>query len=149
MKYYYSVVFDNNGEEKTFSLEKAPKDDPSYVFKDFKIKQLPDPDYKPIRRSKDATQTEIPVKEATISVNDAKTGDLVGRYLPAPNSGKYIIIVPPGSFKLNIEADGFKDYSETFHVVGKGSFEQEIIKNINLVPLKEPEAVHYSLLEKK
>ena len=69
-----------------------------------------------------------------ISVTDVKTGDEFGSYMPNPNSGKYVIILPPGKFTINTEIPGFEKYSETVQVLDKSSFKPMVEKNIRLMP---------------
>jgi len=69
-----------------------------------------------------------------ISVTDVKTGDEFGSYMPNPNSGRYVIILPPGKFSIHTEIPGFEKYSATVQVLDKSSFKPIVEKNIRLVP---------------
>ncbi|MEK6616687.1 MAG: hypothetical protein AABZ32_11370, partial [Bacteroidota bacterium] len=69
-----------------------------------------------------------------ILVTDTKTGDEVGSYMPNPNSGRYVIILPPGKFTITTEIPGYKKYSEPVQIFDKSSFKPMIERNIRLVP---------------
>jgi tetratricopeptide (TPR) repeat protein len=67
-----------------------------------------------------------------ISVTDADTYEIYGEYTPNDISNRYIIILPPGRYFLDIVAEGFNSISEEVEIFDKTSFKTEIIKNINL-----------------
>ncbi len=69
-----------------------------------------------------------------ISVINETTNEEFGNYMPNPISGKYVIILPPGKYKINTEMPGFAPYSESIQILGKSSFIPEITKDIKLVP---------------
>lgn len=144
-KFSIFIILEKNGEEKKFPLDKLPEDT-SYVFKDIRISQTAIPNYKPPSKAP-PTHTKEPITDASIFVSIKSTGITHGEYLPNPNSGKYIIIVPPGEYTITVAAPGFKDYNEDISVIGKGSFEAEIEKNIVLKPDKPLTPLHYSKLK--
>lgn len=146
-KFSIFVTLEKDGEEKKFALNKIP-DDSAYVFKDIRVWQSPDPNYKPPARKPPSYTKEI-VEDASLYVSVKSTGITHGEYLPNPNSGKYIIIVPPGEYTLTVSASGFKDYTEDISVIGKGSFEAELEKNIVLKPEKPITPIHYTKLKEK
>ncbi len=95
-----------------------------------------DPDYTVLTgkvRSSDASKP-VDSTHVFISVTDTKTGDEFGNYMPNPNSGKYVIILPPGSFKIATEIPGYMPYSETVQILDKSSFKPQIERNITLTP---------------
>jgi hypothetical protein len=141
------ITYDYNGEEKKFSLDKAPLNDPAYVLKDVKVQSFPDKDYKP--GAKKAPTTSVIVPDAALTLSYKKSGDRYGDYLPAPNSGRYVMILPPGEYTLNVDAPGYKPFTEDVIILGKGSFQDEIEKDITLTPLKPPKPIPYSKLENK
>jgi len=145
-KYKVYLTLEKDSVEKKYSLAKAPLDKPGYTFKDIKISLFPIKDYKPPKKTR-PTQTNVIAPDAFIMVEDKRSGDLMGEYAPAPRTGKYIVILPPGEFTMMIDADGFKSHTENIVIIGKSSFRPEIVKNIILTPLKEPSKVHYSDLE--
>jgi hypothetical protein len=95
-----------------------------------------DPDYTVITGKVRSTDVSKPVDSVHvfISVTDMSTGDEFGSYMPNPNSGRYVIILPPGKFKINTEIPGYNPYSEKIEVLGKSSFKPLVEKNIMLVP---------------
>lgn len=79
------------------------------------------------------TDTLSKVKKARIEIINKKTNEQQGIYLPDPNSGYYIIALPPGKWTMNVEAGGYTPYSEEitiFDAVLK--FSPEVTKNIKL-----------------
>ncbi len=129
-KFSISISLEKDGVIKKFPLEKVPKDD-SYILKDIVVAQTPIPNYKPPKTAPPAFSKE-PITNASIFVAVKSTGITHGEYTPNAATGKYIIIVPPGEYTLTVAAPGFKDYSEELIVIGKGSWEPEIEKNIVL-----------------
>ncbi|HCQ28669.1 MAG TPA: hypothetical protein DIU39_00170, partial [Flavobacteriales bacterium] len=81
-----------------------------------------------------ATDSTQKITEVYISVVDNETGEVFGEYLPNPNTGRYVMILPPGNYNLLIEADGYSPIEEDFEVYGKSSFRTEINKNYYLKP---------------
>ena len=83
--------------------------------------------------SADSTQ-KLNFSDVFISVTDTKTQEVVGTYLPNPNSGRYVMVLSPGIYELNLEANGFQPITEKINVLDKSSFKFEISKNIQLKP---------------
>lgn len=75
-----------------------------------------------------------PVDFLEITVVDDLTGELVGIYAPNPRSMRYVIIVPPGKYEVNVEADGFEPQQYKVDILGKGSFRSEISEDVILKP---------------
>jgi hypothetical protein len=67
-----------------------------------------------------------------ISVNDNITNEIVGNYLPNPATGRFIIILPPGKYGMQVESPGFKDYKKPIEVFDKVSYQSEVSLNIDL-----------------
>lgn len=82
--------------------------------------------------SADSTK-KIDFKNIIISVEDSKTNDLIGNYLPSP-AGSYVIALPPGSYTVLTELEGFNTAKETVNIMDKISYKTEIEKNIKLLP---------------
>lgn len=69
-----------------------------------------------------------------ISVVDATTGDEYGSYLPNPSTGRFVIILPPGKFRINTEIPGYQPFSELVTILDKSSYKPLIERNIQLIP---------------
>jgi len=74
------------------------------------------------------------ITSCNIEVIDAKTNDTYGAYKVNPTTGKYVIILPPGQYYLQIDGAGFKSLSENINVLDKGSFVPMIEKNFSIQP---------------
>jgi tetratricopeptide (TPR) repeat protein len=70
--------------------------------------------------------------EIFITVNETKTGELMGTYIPNGNTGNYVIILPPGNYSMTIEAPGCEVVMETINILDKSSFKPEIEQDIVL-----------------
>ena len=68
-----------------------------------------------------------------ISITDADTYEIYGEYTPNDITNRYIIILPPGKYFIDIDAEGFNSISEEIEIFDKTSFKPEINKNIHLV----------------
>jgi tetratricopeptide (TPR) repeat protein len=72
--------------------------------------------------------------EAIITATNSKTpDDQPLTFTPIPNSGKYVMALPPGKWVINIEATGFKPYVDTIVLFDLGSFQPEMKKDFPLV----------------
>jgi tetratricopeptide (TPR) repeat protein len=83
--------------------------------------------------SADSTQ-KLNFTDVFITVTDNKTQEVVGTYLPNPNSGRYVMVLAPGSYSMNVEANGFQPVTEKVTVLDKSSFKFEISKDLHLKP---------------
>lgn len=81
----------------------------------------------------DTTQ-KVGFPDVFMTVTNTETQELVGNYVPNPTTGRYIIIVPPGNYSLDIEAPGFQLTSEKIDIAEKVSYKTEIEKNYKLTP---------------
>lgn len=68
-----------------------------------------------------------------VAINNV-TNKKFGQYVPNPVSGKYVMILPPGNYTIQLDAGAFEKYSEKFVVADKIGVRQEIDKNITLLP---------------
>ncbi|HEX8515699.1 MAG TPA: hypothetical protein VF868_05820 [Bacteroidia bacterium] len=95
-----------------------------------------DPQYSVVNgdvSSADSTQ-KLNYADVFISVTNSKTQEMVGNYLPNPNTGKYVMVLTPGNYEMSVEANGFQSVSEKISILDKGSYKFEIKKNIELKP---------------
>ncbi|MCX7729009.1 MAG: hypothetical protein N2203_06020 [Bacteroidia bacterium] len=69
--------------------------------------------------------------DVSIQVTQLNTGELIGNYLPNPHTGKYVIILPPGKYKLTAEHPEFKPYTAIIEVFDKSSYKSEIFHPIH------------------
>jgi tetratricopeptide (TPR) repeat protein len=67
-----------------------------------------------------------------ITITDTDTYEVYGEYTPNDITQRYIIILPPGKYFIDIDSEGFSSISEEIEVFDKQSFKPEIIKNIYL-----------------
>lgn len=74
---------------------------------------------------------KINYPDVFITVTDAK-GEIVGNYLPNPNTGRYVIILPPGKYNLTAELAGYKPFSKAIELFDKSSFQAEIDLDLSL-----------------
>lgn len=141
----YVFVYERDGKVEEFNgLQSAPVRDPDYKFQTCKRVQVADNFYKPITNRLESAPR--PVSDAFISVYDLSTDELVGTYTPVPATGRYVMILPPGMYMLEVEAENCEFYTEEFEVVGKGSFEHRIDKDITLKSTGKPVPMHHSEL---
>lgn len=142
------LTYEKDGESKKFSLDKAPKDDPIYVFKDISVLEVPIKNYVPPKPSSMPAETEVLIKKAYIEINDKNSGTLFGTYVPSKTTGKFVAILPPGKYEILIETEGYKPYKEVFNVKGMGSFKDLMKREILLEADGEVSPVHYSDMPK-
>ncbi|MEW6470494.1 MAG: hypothetical protein AB1458_16400 [Bacteroidota bacterium] len=72
------------------------------------------------------------IKDATISVENKKTKELYGTYIPEKNKGYYVMALPPGKWIVNIEAEGYMIHTEEIVVFDYTGFKPEIVKDFKL-----------------
>ena len=66
------------------------------------------------------TLDSIPGKDATISVYNVNTEELVGVYKTNPTTGNYLMVLPSGiNYAMTIEAEGYPDVLNKFEVPEK------------------------------
>jgi len=81
--------------------------------------------------------TELPTDELIdITITDLSTYKVYGEYSPNELTKKYIMILPPGKYLLNVACKGFNSITEKIEILDKSSFRSEIIKNISLKTAK-------------
>ncbi|GIV27843.1 MAG: hypothetical protein KatS3mg027_1657 [Bacteroidia bacterium] len=80
-------------------------------------------------------QTSEPItdyRDVNIQVTQLNNGELIGNYIPNPNTGRYVMILPPGKYKLTAEHPEFKTYETTLEIFDKASYQSEITHHIQL-----------------
>ncbi|MCE3278143.1 MAG: outer membrane protein [Bacteroidetes bacterium] len=95
-----------------------------------------EPQYSVIKgdvRSADSTQ-HLNFSDVFISVTNTKTQEIIGNYLPNPNTGKYVMVLAPGNYEMSIEANGFQSANDKIAILDKGSYKFEITRDIDLKP---------------
>lgn len=74
------------------------------------------------------------VVNSEISVVELNSDDpFIGNYTPNQNSQRYVIILPPGEFDVLVRAEGMQPVAFTVKILGKSSFQSEIVRDIKLV----------------
>lgn len=92
------------------------------------------PDYSILKGYVNNINSSDPIKEAVISVVDLDTNKKYGSYMTNPASGRFVLILPPGNYKMIVEVTGYEVYAENVEIFGKGSRKNLIEKNIYLIP---------------
>ncbi len=67
-----------------------------------------------------------------ISVSNNISKEAVGNYLPNPATGRFVVILPPGKYQMNIEAPGYKNLVKNVEIYDKASYQAEIEMKIEL-----------------
>jgi len=80
--------------------------------------------------SEDGSQINFP--DVFISVTNDKNGELIGNYLPNQQTGKYVVILPPGKYTLVVELFNFKLLTQKLEILDKVSFQSEIEFDLKL-----------------
>jgi hypothetical protein len=93
-----------------------------------------DPEYSVIRGIVDSYDAKKKVKfsDVFITVTQSKTQEIYGNYIPNQSSGRYVMILPPGSYRMEVEAVGFETHTEIINVLDKSSIDTEVDKDIKL-----------------
>jgi len=89
------------------------------------------------------TSKRLNFSDVFITVRASKSQEVIGNYLPNPNSGGYVIILSPGIYDINIDVPGFQSFSEKITVLDKSSYKFEIKKDIRLIPDKHVKLNHF------
>ncbi len=90
--------------------------------------------YKDLKDKKDSSSIAKKEINASITAIDKSTKKIYGKYSPDKRTGKFIIILPPGDFELNVKADGYEPSSETVKIFDR-ALNSEISKDIVLYPV--------------
>jgi hypothetical protein len=68
-----------------------------------------------------------------LTAYDKKTNELVGNYVPNGNTGRFVVILPPGNYDLVIEAEGYAPVTKQIGILDKASYVPDLQMD---VPLK-------------
>lgn len=82
---------------------------------------------------KEFKSEKIP-SNAMIEVFESKSNNTFGQYKVNAATGKYVMILPPGNYSLDVMAPGYKAHSEKITILDKGSFVPTMEVNMNLLP---------------
>lgn len=77
-------------------------------------------------------KSAIEYRDVFMTVTDVQSGEVMGNYLPNPNTGRYVVILPPGRYTLLVQVPGFADINDELNIMDKASFKTEIAKEIVL-----------------
>lgn len=91
-----------------------------------------DPEYTVVKGFITTSDSSQIFTDAAISVLDLQIDEEYGSYLPNPNTGRFIIILPPGKFNLLVEVPGYKLYMEDIEIYGKDAYRSNMSKDIVL-----------------
>ena len=80
--------------------------------------------------SEDNKQINYP--DILMTVTNEKTKEIIGTYLPNPNTGNYVIILPPGNYLLEVELFNFKLLKKKLEIKDKVSYQSEIELDLKL-----------------
>jgi len=80
-----------------------------------------------------AGSPENKIIKPNITITRLSDNGLVGQVAPN-DKNTFVIILPPGEYKLSAKCEGYNDYEEAIAIMGKGSFVPFVEKNILLIP---------------
>ncbi len=84
-------------------------------------------------KSADSTKTSI---EASISIINIKTNQELDSKEINKKTGRYIFIIEPGKYRIEITSAGHKPFKEDITVLDKSDFSAELERNFTLLPDK-------------
>lgn len=133
----YTLEIDNI--PAVFKFNELPDNYQDYPVLNVVLNEAINPNYiAPIKKS---TTTNIPVKEVILEAYDMQ-GEFLGVYASNPNSGKFIMVLPPGKYEVFIITDGLEETSEIIEIPGNAEFQHEIEKSFIATPIKS-KIIHY------
>lgn len=135
-EFKFIVTYEIDGVEKKSAFTAFPKDNPKVIFKDISTLEVKKNTDSKLNSNKTEPTEPIynMVSFATLTLTNKKTGDFYGTFQSLPNTGKYVIIAPPGEYEIEIEAEGFQNLKETISILDKASYKVEITKDFILTP---------------
>ena len=122
----YGMVCEKNGVEKLLDAATYPQNDPSVIFKSARKTEVPLPPNSPPLFEEKIVSTDM----ITLATKD--NNEVYGTYKTIGETGRYIIIAVPGTYEIQIEADGYEPYNETITIMDMGSSQNEVQKDIML-----------------
>jgi hypothetical protein len=75
-------------------------------------------------------------EEVLITVYDAQTDEIFGDYRPNRTNWRYVMILPPGNYKVEVYADNHEIQEYKLEVLDKASFRSQIQKDIQLKKIR-------------
>jgi hypothetical protein len=78
------------------------------------------------------TSIKVDFRNTLLTVNNNISNEIVGNYIPNPENGRFLIILPPGKYTLICEAPDFKEYKLPLQVLDKSSYQTEVNLYIEL-----------------
>lgn len=78
------------------------------------------------------TSIKVDFRSTLLTVNNNISNEIVGNYIPNPENGRFLIILPPGKYTLICEAPDFKEYKLPIQVLDKSSYQTEVNLYIEL-----------------
>jgi len=122
-EYKTMLYFAKDGVQKPFSTKKFPKDNSEWDFIKIRSAKVKIKGYVAPK----ILYKERPLPETAIYVTNSTHGQEYS-YVCSQN-GKYIMILPQGTYEMMIEAEGYEPKFIRFTVYDKGSYVAEIIKD--------------------
>ena len=120
-KYGY-IASSNAGGQGDFDIYRVTfndvESDYSVVIGEFKLKET----------------EHLNFSDIFISITDNINKELIGNYIPNPSNGRFVIILPPGKYQMNVEIPGYNTISKMIEIFDKSSYQAEI--NMILEPTK-------------
>ena len=120
-KYGY-IASSNSGGQGDFDIYRVTfndvESDYSVVIGEFKLKET----------------EHLNFSDIFISITDNINKELIGNYIPNPSNGRFVIILPPGKYQMNVEIPGYNTISKMVEIFDKSSYQAEI--NMILEPTK-------------
>lgn len=78
------------------------------------------------------TTLKVDFRNTLLTVSNNISNEIVGNYVPNPESGRFIVILPAGKYTLSCEAPDFVEYKYPVVVYDKASYQSEINLYIEL-----------------
>lgn len=96
-----------------------------------------EPNYTAVLGKVTAIDKKTKFEDLFIQIEDSKTGEIYGDYMPDEKTLRYVMILPPGKYTMYVEAKGYKTIEKDIEILDKVSFKSFLHKNIELIPNKK------------